>query len=163
MGAGGGGIANLLETMRTSPGGGQAELDAEEDEGEQQLGTVLDPTKLDPIQAAMYVSQMYEKEARNKTQAKTNKPVVEVKREKEPEAGGEDDEEDGEDEEEEIAPMKDGKQIFPKHLYDKMKRFYATHDPTRLNTIEVGDVEVNEDKLDADLKKRFGVGLNSVE
>merc|ERR1712093_307872 len=117
--------------MRTSPGGGQAELEAEEDEGDQQLGTVLDPTKLDPIQAAMYVSQMYEKEARNKAQVKVNKPA-EVKKEKEPAAGadggeaGEDDEEDGEDEEEEIAPIRDGKQVFPKHLYDKMKRFYAT-------------------------------------
>eukprot|EP00928_Gymnodinium_smaydae_P083738 TRINITY_DN6697_c0_g1_i2.p1 TRINITY_DN6697_c0_g1~~TRINITY_DN6697_c0_g1_i2.p1 ORF type:complete len:2550 (+),score=402.01 TRINITY_DN6697_c0_g1_i2:927-7652(+) len=137
--AGGGGIAGLLESMRKS---GDTAIDYKEDEtgGDSQMNAIVDPRKLDPIQAAMYVSQMYEKEAR----------------------GAKDDDDDDHDHEGGAGGHAKGKQVYPKPLYDKMKKFYAEHDPTLLDTIEMGEAKVDEGRLDAELKRRFGVGLDSV-
>merc|ERR1712202_98275 len=100
------------------------------------MGNVLDLTKLDPIQAAMYVSQMYEKEARSKSAAKyvSNKEHVDKHDTKKIadkahadglDDGGEEGGEPGKEDEnlsDGLPPIRDGKQIFPKHLYEKMKK-----------------------------------------
>lgn len=146
VGQRGAGLGSPIESMRKSPGDkGAASASAAEleDENQQQDGSVLDPRKLDPIQAAMYVSQMYEKEAR----AGAPPPAI----------GDEDESIDGHG----SAQVK--KHVYPKALYQKMKKFYAKHDPALINHIEQGDVEVDEGKLDADLKQRFGVGLDSIK
>merc|ERR1712048_677535 len=72
-------------------------------------------------------------------------------------AGEEEDDDEGE------AADKPRKQLYPKGLYEKMQKFYATHDPAKLETIARDNVQVDEEQLDADLKRRFGMGLDSVE
>eukprot|EP00913_Durusdinium_trenchii_P031193 g29209.t1 len=53
------------------------------------------------------------------------------------------------------------KTLYPPNLYEKMRRFYAQHDPTKLTSISRGNVAVDEAALDAELKSKFGVGLES--
>lgn len=55
------------------------------------------------------------------------------------------------------------KTLYPPNLYEKMRRFYAQHDPTKLTSISRGNVAVDEAALDAELKSKFGVGLESVQ
>merc|ERR1712183_63383 len=70
-----------------------------------------------------------------------------------------DDEEDGQGEGEkdgaDAAARPKKQELYPKNIYEKMRKFYAEHDPAKLDTIAVGKVEVDEAQLDADLKRRF--------
>merc|ERR1712050_396061 len=61
--------AGQLENMRRADGSTDGPLAIGGDEG-LPSDEFLDPAKLDPIQAAMYVSQMYEKEAKAAHQGK---------------------------------------------------------------------------------------------
>merc|ERR1712039_641564 len=144
--------AGQLENMRRADGSSDGPLAVGGDDGGMPQDEFLDPAKLDPIQAAMYVSQMYEREAKALTSAASK--------------GQDDDSGSGSDESGEDEDDDDGrrgkKTLYPKPLYDKMKKFYEAHDPTKLNTIGVGNVQVDEQKVDAELKRRFGVGLESV-
>jgi len=56
-----GGLAQL-DNMRRSDGRGPMAVRDGEDEGFPGAEQIVDPAKLDPIQAALYVSKMYEKE-----------------------------------------------------------------------------------------------------
>jgi len=144
--------ASHLENLRRADGSADGPLAVGADDGGMPGDEFTDPAKLDPIQAAMYVSQMYEKEVKGTEQ--------EVKGEGDDSSSSE--ENNGEDEEgEEEDDSK--KQLYPKPLYEKMRKFYALHDPTKLNTIGIGNVQVDEQKIDAELKRRFGIGLDSVE
>jgi len=128
-------------------GGGQEDIDLGEDEDEN--AGPLDPTMLDPISAALYVSQMYEKETL------AGKRVLKDDTSSE---GGDDD-----DDESVGLPAVADLEMFPQPIYDKLKKFYGKHDPSKLNTIGVSnDVHVDEVKLDNDLKAKFGHGLNDV-
>jgi len=118
-------------------GGGSEHIELGEDEDEN--AGPMDPTKLDPIQAALYVSQMYEKETIN------SRRILK-------------DDESSEEEPDEH----DNKILYPKKVFEKMKKFYGIHDPAKLATIGIGDTEVDEAKLDAELKAKFGQGLDSV-
>jgi hypothetical protein len=125
-------------------GGGTQMIELNDDEDDDQ--GPMDPTKLDPIAAALYVSQMYEKETVG--HKKLHKAL---------------DESDSSGSGSESAASDDSMQLYPKPLYDKMKKFYSMHDPAKLAKIGIGDTPVDEDKLDRELKKSFGVGLASVE
>merc|ERR1712039_55762 len=57
--------AGQLENMRRADGSSDGPLAVGGDDGGLPNDEFLDPAKLDPIQAAMYVSQMYEKEAKS--------------------------------------------------------------------------------------------------
>jgi len=135
-------------TLRQA-GGGPAEIDLGEDQDENE-GPV-DPAKLDPISAALYVSQMYEKE------------TIASKRVLKDESSSESASEASEAPSEEAAAENSGPTAYPKAIFDKLKKFYSVHDPSKLALIEVGDTQCNEAKLDADLKAKFGMGLDSVD
>jgi len=163
---------NILDGMRTE--GGQAVDENQIDSFHAE--EVLDPTKLDPIQAAMYVAHMYEKQEIKDAQAVRHE-------DSDSGSGGSESEESGSDEDPADAGSEHGesnavpkakaiagpppgqgpKTLYPPGLYDKMRRFYSQHDPAKLNSIGRGTEPVDEAALDADLKKRFGVGLDSVQ
>jgi hypothetical protein len=115
-------------------------MELNDDEDEHADG--LDPTKLDPIAAAMYVSQMYEKEA---TGGRKMQRALE-----DSSSASENSDSD------------ESMTLYPKPIFDKMKKFYSVHDPAKLQTIGIGTKEVDEEKLDSELKAKFGVGLASV-
>merc|ERR1712039_763893 len=161
--------AGQLENMRRADGSSDGPLAVGGDDGGMPQDEFLDPAKLDPIQAAMYVSQMYEKEAKALTGA-APKGEDDDSGSGSDESGEDEDDDDGgrkgkkiiEEGSHREAPPQGNAAIYPKPLYDKMKKFYEAHDPTKLNTIGVGNVQVDEQKVDAELKRRFGVGLESV-
>jgi hypothetical protein len=125
-------------------GGGEEQIELGEDEEENE--GPLDPTKLDPISAALYVSQMYEKETFSSKRVLKDESSSEEEPSDESDAGA-------------------AVTLYPKPIYEKLKKFYGEHDPTKLSTIGVGgsDGDVDEAKLDAELKAKFGQGLDSVE
>jgi len=123
---------------------------------------VLDPTKLDPIQAAMYVAQMYDKKQRNQEDEK------EEELSSDSEEGSGSSEGEGDDKAKDASKSQgraasSGKTLYPPGLYEKMKKFYSLHDPTKLSTIGPGNSSVDEEALDAELKSKFGVGLDSIQ
>merc|ERR1719171_894549 len=126
VGGGAGGIQAITDQMRKADGG-EIDLGQQEDE----LGDDVDPAMLDPIQAAMYVSQMYERDQR-----------VESKEEASSESGsGSDDgasgrigskksdKSGGTKSEGSGGGKKKEKKKYPKALYAKVKKFYEKHDP----------------------------------
>eukprot|EP00930_Biecheleria_cincta_P083164 TRINITY_DN72788_c0_g1_i1.p1 TRINITY_DN72788_c0_g1~~TRINITY_DN72788_c0_g1_i1.p1 ORF type:complete len:2783 (+),score=391.35 TRINITY_DN72788_c0_g1_i1:96-8444(+) len=127
---------------------------------------VLDPTKLDPVQAAMYVAQMYDKQA---IKDRENEKKQLEDEEGSLSSGSSSNHQDDDDltprvevvKKEEEEPQV--KVLYPPNLFDKMRRFYSQHDPTKLAFIGRGTEAVDEEALDADLKKKFGVGLDSLE
>ncbi|CAE7378276.1 unnamed protein product [Symbiodinium sp. CCMP2592] len=123
---------------------------------------VLDPTKLDPIQAAMYVAQMYDKKQRNQEEEKEE----ELSSDSEEGSGsseGEGDDKAKDASKSQARAASSGKTLYPPGLYEKMKKFYSLHDPTKLSTIGPGNSSVDEEALDAELKSKFGVGLDSIQ
>jgi len=101
--------ASYVENMRRADKGvAQTAIADSSDAGD--VNEIMDPTKLDPIKAAIYVSQMYESEARALA----------------------DQEADGEgsssssvsDAENASSPSPRKKQIYPKALFDKLTKFY---------------------------------------
>jgi hypothetical protein len=131
-------------------GGGQETIDMGEDEDEN--AGPLDPTKLDPIQAALYVSQMYEKE------------TISSKRILKDEDSEEEEDGDGGNAETAALPAPVAeKTLYPKAVFEKMKKFYSVHDPAKLATIGLGHApDFDEAELDQELKAKFGQGLDSV-
>lgn len=128
---------------------------------------VLDPTKLDPVQAAMYVAQMYDKQA-IKDKENDRKELEDADGSSSSGSSSERRDDDdttprdvGNDKKEEEEPQV--KVLYPPNLFDKMRRFYSQHDPTKLAFIGRGTEAVDEEALDAELKKKFGVGLDSLE
>jgi len=139
--------ASYVENMRRADKGvAQTAIADSSDAGD--VNEIMDPTKLDPIKAAIYVSQMYESEARALA----------------------DQEADGEgsssssvsDAENASSPSPRKKQIYPKALFDKLTKFYTAHDPAKLSLIAVGDAQVDEAKLNAELLRKYQVGLDSI-
>jgi len=164
---------SILDGMRTE--GGQAVEDNQLDSFHAE--EVLDPTKLDPIQAAMYVAHMYEKQEIKDAQVARHEDIdsgsegsgsqESESNEDAADAGSEHGESNAGPKAKAIAGPPaagpGGKTLYPSGLYDKMRRFYSQHDPAKLNSIGRGTEPVDEAALDADLKKRFGVGLDSVQ
>ena len=107
----------------------------------------VDPTKLDPIQAAMYVAQMYDKRPEPRQEEELSS-------------------QDSDDSKDVTGPTKTNtpgsKTLYPPGLYEKMHRFYSQHDPSKVASIAPGNVAVDEEALDVELKSKFGVGLDSV-
>lgn len=119
------------------------------DLGPQSLDDITDPSKLDPIQAAMYVSAMWDKEAKGANQVQ-----------------GDDDELGSDvDEDPDVAEAAEAadKTLYPQALHDKLRKFYMLHDPAKVDTIGVGNVQVDEAEVDAMLKRFYNQGLDSVE
>jgi hypothetical protein len=129
-------------------GGGSEEIELGEDE-EDNAGD-LDPTKLDPISAALYVSQMYERETMGARKILKD------------DSSSEGSSDDNRPTNKRSGSALDETTLYPKDIYDKLKKFYEVHDPSKLMTIGIGNNQVDEAKLDADLKAKFGQGLDSV-
>lgn len=147
--------------LRSAGGRASVELSA----GKNNLDTgIVDPSRLDPIQAAMYVSQMYERETRQKADKEHQALEDEQGSSKGgKQTAGREGSKHGSKDHQSVVAAGGKKQFYPKQLYAKMKKFYKTHDPSMLATIGVdNDAQVDEAVLDADLKRRFGVGLDSV-